>query len=464
MAPLDGSIVTIAIPSIASSIKLGLETVVWIPLAYLLLLTVLLINAGRLADLRGRKRAYILGFIIFTTGSVLCGASATGLQLVMFRAVQGVGAAFIASNAAAIVTDAFPSSERGKALGINATAVYGGLMTGPVIGGILVQSFGWRSIFYVNVPIGIAVVTLATLRLKDTRAKIEGEGFDFAGAGTLSLALASLLVALTLGGGFGWLSSPILVLLLLSAGAFLLFIYVEGRLARFPTFQLRMFANNRMFAAANTAAFLSYIAVTGVTFLTSIYLQDVKGLDPQEAGILLIVMSTAMALLSPVSGWLSDRFGSRLLGSAGMIIVSLGLILLSRLSIDSSAEDVVVGLLVIGIGFGLFSSPNTSAVMGSVQRSELGVAAGTLGTMRFMGQSMGLALVGAGIASALAPEAILQLLAGLGADNPVAREEFIIGMKDVFAVSALVAAIGTVASLVRGRQPPPMDAMVTDSS
>jgi len=217
MAPLDGSIVTIAIPSIASSIKIGLETVVWIPLAYLLLLTVLLINVGRLADLKGRKRIYILGFIIFTTASILCGASATGLQLVVFRALQGAGAAFIASNSAAIVTDSFPSWERGKALGINAMAVYAGIMVGPVVGGLLVQSYGWRSIFYVNVPIGILVVTLASLRLKETRTRSTDERFDLAGAMALSVALASLLVALTVGGSFGWHSIPIMSMMLPSA-------------------------------------------------------------------------------------------------------------------------------------------------------------------------------------------------------------------------------------------------------
>lgn len=188
MTPLDGSIVTIAIPSIASSIKIGLEAAVWIPLAYLLLLTVLLINVGRLADLRGRKRFYTFGFIIFTVGSVLCGVSVTDLQLVIFRAVQGAGPALIAANSAAIVTDSFPRWERGKALGINTTAVYTGLMAGPVIGGVLVQNHGWRSIFFVNVPIGILVVTLTTLKEK-TRTNQMGVGFDLAGATTLSIAL-----------------------------------------------------------------------------------------------------------------------------------------------------------------------------------------------------------------------------------------------------------------------------------
>jgi EmrB/QacA subfamily drug resistance transporter len=452
MAPLDGSIVTIAIPSIASSMMIGLETVVWISLAYLLVLTVLLINAGRLADIRGRKRTYILGFIIFTAGSILCGASATGLQLVIFRAVQGVGAAFIASNSPAIVTESFQSWERGKALGINATAVYAGLMTGPVIGGFLVQSFGWRSIFYVNVPIGILVVSLASLKLKERQITLVGERFDFAGALTLSVALASFLVALTLGGTLGWNSIPIMSLLLLALTAFALFIYTESRLTHHPTFDLSLFTKNRLFAAANTAALLNYIAVSGVTFMISIYLQDILGLPPQSAGLFLIAMAVAMALLSPFSGWLSDRFGSRLLSSGGMLIVTVGLLLLSQLNTTSSVNDIVLRLTLLGVGFGLFSSPNTRAVMSSVDRSKLGVASGTISTMRSTGQAIGLAMAGAVIATALPPQAVLQLFTGLSAQSAIARDEFTMGMSTVFLIASAISAVGTLASLVRGRE------------
>ena len=452
MAPLDGSIVTIAIPSIASSMMIGLETVVWISLAYLLVLTVLLINAGRFSDIRGRKRSYILGFVIFTAGSVLCGLSATGLQLVIFRAVQGIGAALIASNSPAIVTESFESWERGKAFGVNAAAVYAGLMAGPVIGGVLVQSFGWRSIFYVNVPIGIVVVTLASLKLKEKRTFSRDERFDLTGAATLSAALASFLVALTLGGTYGWGSAVILSLLLITAVSFVLFIYAESRLARYPTFDLSLFTKNRLFAAANTAALLNYIAVSGVTLMMSIYLQDVQGLLPENAALFLIAMSVAMALLSPLSGSLSDRFGSRLLSSAGMFIVTVGLLTLSQLNITSSANDIVLRLTLLGVGFGLFSSPNTRAVMGSVDRSKLGVASGTLSTMRATGQSIGLAMVGAVIASALPPQTVLQLLTGLTGQDFVARDDFILGMRTLFLVASAISAVGTFASLVRGRE------------
>lgn len=452
MAPLDGSIVAVAIPSIASSIGMSLEIVVWIPLAYLLLLTAFLISAGRVADLKGRKRTYVFGFITFTSGSVLCGLSSTGLQLIAFRALQGIGASFIAANSAAIVTDSFPSAERGKALGINATAVYLGLMTGPVIGGFLVQNFGWPSIFFVNVPIGVVVVTLALLRLKEIRVNPQGEGFDLAGAATLAVSLATFLAGLTFGPSYGWKSITIVSTMSIAVATLILFALLEVRFARHPILELSLFTKNRMFAAANAAALFCYVAIIGVTFVMSIYLQDVLGFAPQTAGLFLIVTSTAMALLAPVSGWLSDRLGSRLLSTVGMVIVTIGLLLLSQLSASSSIQDILLRLVLIGFGFGLFTSPNTSAVMGSVSRTELGVAAGTLGMMRFMGQSIGLALAGAVIALALPPREMLALFAGLATHDTVAADAFIIGMRDFFLLSSLVAGLGTLSSMVRGRE------------
>jgi EmrB/QacA subfamily drug resistance transporter len=452
MTPLDGSIVTVAIPSIASSIRIGLEAAVWIPLAYLLLLTVLLINVGRIADFKGRKRFYALGFIIFTTGSVLCAVSITDLQLVICRALQGAGAALIAANSAAIVTDVFQRTERGKALGINTMAVYTGLTAGPIIGGILVQNYGWRSIFYVNVPIGILVITLTVLKLKETRMDRVAAGFDLAGATTLSIALASLLVLLTLGSTYGWSSWPTLGLLILTVGMFLLFLQVESRFARFPTLDLSLFTRNRLFAAANATALLSYIAFNGVTLMISIYLQSIRGLNPETVGFYLIAQSAAMALLSPFSGWLSDRFGSRLLSTLGMLVVTVGLYLFSQLNATSSAFEIISRLTLVGIGFGIFSSPNTSAVMGSVKPAKLGVAAGTLGTMRFMGQSVGLALLGMVMATTLPPKTLLALFTGLSVQDTVATAQFVQGMKTFFLISSIIGTLATLTSMVRGKE------------
>ncbi|HYB85113.1 MAG TPA: MFS transporter [archaeon] len=449
MSPFDGSVVTIAIPSIASSIKLGLEAAVWIPLAYLLLLTLLLINVGRLADLHGRKQFYTIGFAVFTVGSILCGLSTTPMQLIGFRALQGAGAAFIAANSTAIVTDVFPREGRGRALGINTMAVYIGLTAGPVLGGILVETFGWRSIFFVNVPIGILVITLVTLKLRQNPPNTLGAKFDLPGAVALSIALASSLVVLTLGGIYGWLSSFTLALAALSITTFLLFIRIE-RLAKFPTLDLSLFSKNRLFAAANATAFLSYIAVIGVTLTIAIYLETIKALSPEVTGFYLIAQAVPMALFSPLSGWLSDRFGSRTLSTLGMGCVSFGLFLFSRLNAESSGLDVILRLVIVGIGFGFFSSPNTSAVMGSVGQEKLGVAAGTLGTMRFMGQSIGLAILGAVMATTLSPQALLTVFTTLTSQGGVVTGEFVAGMRTFFLIATGIGLFGTIASTTRG--------------
>lgn len=452
MSPFDGSIVTIAIPSIASSINLGLETAVWIQLAYLLFLTVLLINAGRLADLKGRKRFYMFGFAVFTVGSVLCGLSTTDLQLVAFRALQGIGAAFMAANSAAIVTDTFPRRERGRALGIITMAVYIGLTAGPVVGGILVQNYGWRSIFFVNVPIGIVVVSLTFLKLKENIPNARGAGFDVAGATALSISLASMLVVLTLGGVFGWLSASTLLLTALSLATLLLFLQIERKFVRFPTLDLSLFTKNRLFAAANATAFLNYVAAYGVTLMMAIYLENIRGFAPQTTGLYLIAQAIPMALLSPLSGWLSDRFGSRLLSTLGMGCVSVGLFLFSELNGASSGIDVLLRLVVVGVGYGLFSSPNTSAVMGAVTPEKLGVAAGTLGTMRFMGQAIGVALLGAVMAAALPSEALLGVFVGLMTQGGLTVSEFVVGMRNFFLIAAGIAAVGTLTSTTRGQE------------
>lgn len=452
MSPFDGSVVIIAIPAIASSIKLGLEAAVWIQLAYLLMLTVFLITAGRLADLYGRKRFYTIGFIIFTVGSVLCALSMTDIQLVLFRALQGLGSAFIAANSPAIVTNTFSRGERGKALGINTMAVYTGLTVGPVLGGLLVQNYGWRSIFFVNVPIGILVVALTTLKLNENTPDERGTGFDIPGAVTLSLGLASTLIVLTLGGVFGWVSAPSILLGGLSIVMMLLFWRIERGLVRFPTLDLSLFTKNRLFAAANATAFLSYVAVNGVTFTMAIYLESIKGLDPQTTGLFLIAQALPMAVLSPVSGLLSDRIGSRVMSTLGMGIVSVGLLMFSELNATSSGLDTILRLVVVGVGFGLFSSPNTSAVMGSVRKEKLGVAAGTLGAMRFMGQSIGLALLGAVMATTLSTQDLLAVFAGLTSQGGLAVSEFVAGMRNFFLIAAGIGIVGTLASTTRGRE------------
>jgi len=452
MTPLDSSIVGIALPSIASSLHIDFATVIWVPTAYLLFLSVLLLSFGRLADIKGRRTPFIVGFALFTTASVLCATSQTGAQLILFRSVQGMSAALIAATSPAIVTDVFPSRERGKALGVNTMAVYVGLSVGPTLGGFLVQSLGWRWIFFINLPIGILVITMSLLMLKESGTPNRSERFDVLGAGTFSASLTALLLALTLGPSYGWAGFSITSLFLISVVFFILFVVIEGRMSQEAMLDLYLFLRNRLFAAANLSAFLNYTSYFGVGFLMSFYLQRVLELGPAEAGLILLSMPLVMAFLSPVSGWLSDRFGSRLLSSAGMALMCLGLFMFSTLSVNSSRLDVIVRLLVLGVGMGVFSSPNTSAVMGSIEKKRLGVAAGTLATMRFMGQSMSLAVMGAVAATAIPSKILSDLFVGLRSEaGTVVAEAFVEGIRRAFFVSGFISALGIFTSLVRGK-------------
>ena len=452
MTPLDSSIVGIALPSIASSLRIDYAAVLWVPTVYLLCLTVFLLSFGRIADMRGRKLPFILGFVMFTAASVACSASQNGIQLIMSRATQGVGGALICATSPAIVTDVFPSEERGKALGINAMAVYTGLSVGPTLGGFLVQSLGWRSIFYINLPIGTFVVGLSLLKLQESSISSSRERFDWLGAGTFSIGLTGLLLALTLGAGYGWASSTILSFWITSVVFLLLFGFAETRMGEEAILNISLFFKNRLFAAANITALLNYTAHFAVVFLISFYLQRVLNYSPVQAGLILLPMPLTMAVLSPVSGWLSDRVGSRILSSAGMGFVCFALFLLSNLSTSASALDVSVRLLILGVGNGLFAPPNTSAVMGSVEKGRLSVAASTLATMRFLGQSVSLALAGAVAATTVSSKLLSDLFIGIGALNEtIMSEAFVEGIRRALTASGVVAAIGIFTSLIRGK-------------
>jgi EmrB/QacA subfamily drug resistance transporter len=451
MTPFDSTIVSVSLPSIAEGLKMDYQSVIWVPTVYLVVLTVLLLSMGRLSDSRGRKPIFISGFAIFVAASLLCGNASDGAELIAFRAVQGAGAACMGATSTAIVTDAFPSAERGKALGINTMSVYVGLSLGPSLGGFLTFAYGWRSIFYVNVPIGLLVIALALTQLKEPPVRDPRKGFDLLGAGVFSAGLVAILVGLTLGDSLGW-GAPLIVGLLTGGGVLLAsFGAIERRRRTGAMLDLSLLANNRLFAAANLSALLNYTSYFGVSFFVSFYLQRVLGYDPLRTGLVLLTMPMVMALLSPVSGWLSDRFGSRGFSSLGMALIAVGLVMLSTLGTSSGAAQVVAGLLVMGAGMGLFSSPNTSAVMGSVERNKLGVASGTLATMRFSGQSLSLALMGAVVATAASTGLLSSLFTGVGISQlNVAAASFVDGMTRAFLVSAVISAVGVFTSLQRG--------------
>jgi EmrB/QacA subfamily drug resistance transporter len=452
MTPLDASIVSVALPSIANRFRMGYAEVIWVPVAYLLCLATLLLTFGRLSDVRGRKPFFTAGFALFTASSALCGLSQSAAMLVFFRGAQGVGAAMIGATSAAIVTEVFPARMRGRALGFNALAVYTGLSFGPTLSGVLVQSLGWSSIFYVNVPIGIVVTWIAAKRLKESSViRRRGRHFDLLGAVSFTVGLSLVLLGLTLVGTIPF-SSPLILGTLIGGGCVLaVFLAIESRRKQTALLDLGMFRGNRLFAAANVSALLNYTAYFAVPYFLSFYLQRVLSYSPLLTGLILFSMPLPMALLSPVSGWLSDRYGSRLFASLGMGLMCVSLFLLSQISASTSLVNILVALIGLGVGMGLFSAPNTSSVMGSVDGQHLGAASGTLSTMRFVGQALSLAILGALAATVIPPDVLATIFGGMGAGQ-VSSEVFLKGESLAFIAGAAFSFVGVLASLVRGKE------------
>lgn len=434
MTPFDSSVVNIALPSISTALSLDITSTTWIQTSYLLAMCAPLVSAGRLGDLKGRKPLFIFGTLAFTAGSASSAYSGSGTLLLLSRVVQGFGASFISANATAILVETFPGKDRGKALGVNTMVVYAGLTAGPLLGGLLVQSFGWRSIFLMNIPLGITVTLLSSKWLRAGRKSLE-EPFDLLGAALFAISLASSLAALSLARSSASGPLPVILLTVTGAVTFGVFLLAESRLMTHPMLDLSLFARNRLFSAANATALAYYVSSNSTSFLVSYYLQSVLGLSPGEAGLTLLIMPLAMALISPLSGWVSDRQGSRVMSSIGMATVAVSFVILSLLKVGGPPQEALIGLLLCGIGSGIFSAPNSSAVMGSLPREKLGVASGTLGTMRFTGQALSMTIAGA-------------LLTG----STASANLFVQAMSGAFIVSTVVAGIGFLASISRGSE------------
>lgn len=435
MGPVDGSVVNIALPVITRSLRTTLDVAEWVAVAYLLVISSVLLTWGRLGDMYGHRRIYLGGFAVFTLGSVLCGAAPGIGWLVGFRVLQAVGAGMMMSASPAIITEVFPPTERGRALGLNAVAVAVGLAVGPVLGGFLVEHLGWRSIFYINLPIGV-VGTAWAARVLPGPAVVRRAAFDIPGAVTLFGALLSLLLALSQGESWGWRSAPTLALVGLGAAGLMLFVAVERRSAA-PMVDLSLF-RDRVFVLANASGLANFMAQYSVTFLMPFFLQVAMGMSADRAGTLMLGFPLAMMGVAPLAGYLSDRFGSRWLAVVGMVILAGGVLSASRLGSGASGAEVFWRLAVIGLGAGLFQTPNNSTIMGSVPRDRLGIAGGMLASMRNIGMVLGIA-VSAAVFMAMAggrPEAAAADL-----------DRFLAGMHAAMGTGAAVAVLGALASL-----------------
>jgi len=376
MAALDSSCMTIGLPTVLKDLNATIFHGIWIITGYRLMLTVLLVLLGRVADMYGRVRLYNMGFAVFTMGSVFCSISGTGEQLVVSRFLQGSGAALLTANSAAIVTDAFPRNELGMGLGTNLMATNVGSVVGYTLSGVMIEYFGWRSMFLINLPIGIFGTFWAYKRLKEVGVKSEGEKFDFGGAALYCGSLAIVLYSLTIGS----LTDPTnQALLLFGVAVFLAFIVIERR-QRFPTIDLSLF-RIRLFAAGNIASFLNSLAYNCAPFVISLYLQLVKGYTPAEAGLVLIPMEIVVFSMNMITGRLADRYGSRGFASLGLALNSAALFWFSTINKDTSYNAILFGLVLFGFGRAMFSSPNSSSIMGSVPAARRGIANGVRTTL-----------------------------------------------------------------------------------
>ena len=435
ITPFMGSAVNVALPAIAEEFGLDLVALNWVATAYLLAAGMFLLPFGRLADIYGRKRVFVLGMLLYAVTSSLAASATTGLFFIMCRALQGVAGAMVFGTGMAILSSVYGPGERGKMLGLNVAAVYIGLSVGPPVGGLLTQSLGWHVIFWLMVPVSLAVAAIAWKGLQGEFAGAKGESFD--APGMVSYAAALLLLLL------GFSRFPHAVGVVLAAAGVLclvLFLKRELRIPE-PLLDLRLLRNNRVFLFSNLAALANYSATTAVGFLLSLYLQYIHGLSPRDAGLTLMIQPLVMATLSPFAGRISDRVEARLVASFGMAMSVAGLSMLVFLTAAATPLGfVAVCLVVLGTGFALFSSPNTNAVMGSVGRRDMGVASATLGTMRLVGQMMSMALTLVVMAALLHGQKV----------TPEVFPRFMLSLRVTFGISAVLCVAGVFASLARG--------------
>ena len=389
LTPFASSSFNIALPSISKEFSLDAITMSWASLAYLLASAMFLVPFGRLADIHGRRRVFLYGTISFTIVSILLGIYPSASTIIWLRALQGISSAMIFGTGIAILVSVTPPKEKGAILGVNAASVYVGLSVGPFIGGLLTITFGWRSILLVTAGIGAVAVIFIVWRLKGEWSEAIGESFDLRGSLVYSLMLLSLMYGFSL---IPSTSSLIPILLGLAAGG--VFVWVEGRVEH-PVLDINLFRSNRAFTFSNLAALINFSATYAVTFLMSLYLQYIKGLSPEQAGLVLIASPIVQAVFSPIAGRLSDRMEPRKVAAIGMAITMFGLVPIVFLNEQTNVFIVVASLVALGFGLSVFASPNTNAIMSAVEKRLYGVASSTLGTMRLTGQmlSMGITMI-----------------------------------------------------------------------
>ena len=442
----------IALPDLERALGTSLLELVWVILAYMISSTVLVLTAGRLSDLFGRKTAFVAAFLIFAAASLGAGFAADGTQLILWRILQGIGGAFIFANGPALVTDAFPREQLGLAMGTNTMVAAVGLVLGPILGGALV-AISWQWVFWFNVPLALAGALWAGLILRELSARDPVRGFDLGGTVTFVIGLTGLVYGISRGGISGWDDSLVIVSLAVAAVLLPLFVLIEQR-GKAPMLDLSIF-RNRLFAAASAATFISGLSRFALLFIFVFYYQGAQGDDPIVAGVKLAPMAIGMLVASPLAGIWADRHGSRTLAALGMLVTALGLALMTTLQADTAYWQGMIWLGLVGIGSGMFNSPNTAAMMGTVPTERRGIAAGARTMLQNTGAVISIAFVLAIVTAAVPKPVLFKIFSGLASGLTSAQlDPFIHNMHTALWVLAAISVVGAGVSMLRPRHVP----------
>jgi len=457
-----GSSINIALPSIGREFNIDAVLLAWIATSFLLTMAIFLVPFGRIADIYGRKKVFAFGMLIYSAAALLCAFSQSETVLIIGRVIQGIGSAMFSATAIAILTSVFEVKERGRVIGITIGATYLGLSLGPVLGGLITEHLGWRFLFFLNIPFTLLVLLLTFWKIKGDWMEAKGEKFDWSGSAIYGFVLMALMA------GFTFISGNILLGIGAIIASFVglgLFIQYESK-SPFPIININIFrhtpavplqrntagytcqyptkaglpAYNRVFVFSNLAALINYCTTAGVGFLLSLYLQYIKGFSPDRAGLVMMAQPIVMTVFAPIAGRLSDRIEPRIVASTGMILTAVSLALFTFLGSDSSTLFVVIGQIILGIGFGLFSSPNTNAIMSSVDKKMYGIASASVSTMRIIGQMLSLAIA----------TLLISIYVGHIKIQPDSHPAFLSSLRAAFIIFTILCVIGVFASLARG--------------
>jgi len=440
MIMLDNTVVFVALSAIQSDLHISTSELEWVVNGYALTFAVLMLTGGKLADLLGRRRIFIVGLAIFTASSLACGLATGATVLIGARVIQGVGSALMNPATLSIITATFPPRQRGTAIGIWVGVSAMALAIGPLVGGILTEQINWSWIFFINVPVGIVGIIVARIVIDESRDESEEQRLDLPGLLSSGAGLFALTYGLIEANSYGWTSGRILGSFVVAAAALALFVVLEHR-QRVPMLDLSLFRNST-FAGANTVMLLVALAMFGMFFFNSLYLQRVLHFSAIETGASFLPMTVLIVLIAPVAGRFSDRIGSRWLMGVGLVSLSASLLSFSRLGVDSSFWDVLPGLLLGGVGMSLAMTPTTAAAMGSVPVDKAGVGSAVLNSMRQVGGSLGIALMGAIVASSI----------HVADTDPRIAQQFVDGYRNALHVAATIALVGAVVAVATVRK------------